>query len=325
MFASERDAGRVVPFRLTAAGFVRGCLLVSALVLLWRLGTDLAEGGSAWRQGDWLVHSLSGEIRRGPFGSLFLRASDALAVSPVGLVILVQALLVAGLYGLLWGLVGQGEMSPLRLVLLCSPAFPVLFWAGDPNGAFRKELIIWMAMALALYAPLVPRWRDGLCLLSAVVFAIGCLGHEAFAVLIPAYCLVIWLVAGERRGVALVSAGVAVAAAVAAVGYALVHTGVEDAGALCQALVDRGVPQDICRGSIRWLAIPFGDVLRATGGLATDPTEMVVFALAYGLVLAPVVLVLRCLEQRRLALWALGVAFLPVARCSWSGSTGGGG
>src|SRR6056297_4058100 len=57
---------------------------------------DLAAGGNPWKQGDWLINSIDTMIRRGLLGNAIIYSADALNVSPVFLVVILQSALITG-------------------------------------------------------------------------------------------------------------------------------------------------------------------------------------------------------------------------------------
>ena len=143
-------------------------------LLLANLLRDMLTGGNSWKQADWLVNSEEVFVRRGLFGSGLLRLSDLLAVKPLLLVGALQAILMLALIGATIVAARRSGLTDRVLLLLLSPGFFVLFWAADPQGSLRKEMIVYLALAaLALAATGV--WKRALAIpLSIVLMGVTC-------------------------------------------------------------------------------------------------------------------------------------------------------
>ncbi len=104
---------------------------------------------NGWTPGDWLVNYQGGFVRRGLPGEAILLASHALHLSPVLLGSLAPLVLYLLLYLVIWALYRRAEGGLWTLAALVSPAtlaFPIL----DPVGAFRKELLLLLTLAVLL-------------------------------------------------------------------------------------------------------------------------------------------------------------------------------
>lgn len=290
-----------------------GSGLCVALALSY-LARDALAGGHHWNQADWLIHGLAGPVRRGPFGSLMLGLSDALGLSPVALVVALQAGLTLLLAGLVWWAVLRLR-APLHAVLLLCPGMFFVFWGADTSTGMRKELIAWAAIALMLPLPALRPgvWRLGLLWASAGLFVLGCFGHEANVLLGPLWAAVLWALGGAGRPAAsLPPLALAAVGAGVALLYAWAHPSVPDAGALCAELLARGVPPGFCHGAIAWLARDMAENAAIVRAEAATAGRLGQFLLGYALALAPMIWLSLRHDRPGLLLAALALLALPL-------------
>src|SRR6056297_2207625 len=183
-------------------------LLISFLVVLSTFWGHLSSGGHTWNSADWLINSEVVNVRRGLFGSVVLWISDGFRISPLVTVIALQSSL-AGIVTA--GAVRAIVLSPhgcLKALLFISPGFCLLFWAADPAGAARKELITYAAMSLLLFTNGHTR-RDRMVVTGAsLLFAFGVSGHIANAMMTPMFLFMAWLALGRRPPIWIAGAGV---------------------------------------------------------------------------------------------------------------------
>lgn len=235
------------------AAMVAGLAILAAHALA-RIGADFASGGNPWKQGDWLVNAEASPIRRGGFGSALLRISDALGIGPVTLVCAVQAAVGAVLFGAILALAWRLRGRRVMWLLFLSPAFAVIFWQQDPQGALRKEVFAFAALALlALRAGGAGRgWAAPL---AFALMAVGLAAHEATVLFLPAFgvCLVAAYGRGAWRGGRAAAALCLCALGAWALGHAAANASAPDWRAVCAPLLDRGAAPRICQGAIAWL------------------------------------------------------------------------
>ncbi|MEO0913757.1 MAG: hypothetical protein AAFY59_12335, partial [Pseudomonadota bacterium] len=182
------------PVALLLAG-----LFLATLATAW---VQIVVAEHSWSYGGWRITYAAGFLRRGLSGSLI----DALPISPSIAVFLVVAVATALLYQATWCLT-RGA-TPALLLCLASPA-ALLFPIGDPEGAFRGELLF-----LALFAQMLRLQQSGqtslipsLSLLLPVLVLI----HEITLFLLPAL-LPILAANWQSRRLRIAVAGTAVAA-----------------------------------------------------------------------------------------------------------------
>lgn len=289
-------------------------LLGGAYVIL-SLFKDILAGGNSWKQGDWLINRELVEVRRGPLGSLILDLSDVIGTNPLFSVGALQAGLVIVLFAVAARLVLAVREPMCRWLLISSPAFFLLFWSADSQGSLRKELIVFLAILLAV-AELGARPRLHLFLLACVLMVVGFYGHEANILFLPLFLgLTIWGAwqYPERR-THLVAAMIVTGFAFHALQYALVNAHPVDASNLvCRPLLDRGLTSRICNGAISFLN------METTTALATSVEQFAThggaFLVSYAVAFLPFIYLVAHL-RRPAPIWAVCVLlvlpFMPL-------------
>lgn len=260
-------------------------------LLLANLLRDMLTGGNSWKQADWLVNSEEVFVRRGLFGSGLLRLSDLLAVKPLLLVGALQAILMLALIGATIVAARRSGLTDRVLLLLLSPGFFVLFWAADPQGSLRKEMIVYLALAaLALAATGV--WKRALAIpLSIVLMGVAVLAHEGMIFFLPAFLAALhFTFADERDGGprlrCKISLYLAISVAVAIPFLVnLTATRLSDVAPVCEPLLRRGFPVQFCDGSVEALTHALGyemglsaEIVAANGLLWLAPSVLFAFA-----------------------------------------------
>lgn len=292
----------------------------SALLLLLSLVTNARGGWSVWKQGDWLINSINGAVRRGPTGSAIIEASDALGVSPITVVVGLQVVLLVTLYAA-WYVAVRGLPDPrLAVLLTCSPAMFLVIWPANVyDGALRKELLAMAALALVLvHLRSATGGRLWALVAGGVVMAAGVWAHEIVLLFVPAFAYLAWLAwrrpeasAVGRRVVVAVVAVVAVSSLLAGL-YTLQHSGTTAIGPVCQPLVERGLDRDrICTGPFRWLTLDSGHSMELVRNRNASASGLTRFAAVLVISLAPLAYVVSLLDRRRAALLG-AVAALPM-------------
>ncbi len=237
-----------------------------ATILLY-LGQDFLLGGHPYKQGDWLINVEQAFVRRGLLGSAFIRVSDLLQVDLLLLVVLSQAALLMLFAVALFRVMRAAHQQPLFWLLLLSPAFTWLFWANDPQGSLRKELLVYAAFALLLVG-IIDRRRLNFAA-AVALFAMGMLGHEANVLFLPAF---IWLLYRLRQAGLLTAResviALTVLAAVATVSaiFFVRHVSLVAATPVCAPLLLRGFDGAFCEGAIGWVTRDPAYALQVTAG-----------------------------------------------------------
>ena len=219
---------------------------------------------NGWTPGDWLVNYEGGFVRRGLPGECLLQAAHLLHLSPVLLGSLLPLAFYALLYVALWQLYRRSSGDLWTFAALVSPAtlaFPIL----DPTGAFRKELILLLALALLLLWLARGPVKDGpLIVFLTAVGSVAILSHEGLLPYLVYLIGALWIGLGDLRRVIKVAV-LPVLATLATLLTVLHHRGnTAEEQAICSSLGN--APPLVCSGSIAYLAngtdVARSDVLR---------------------------------------------------------------
>lgn len=288
---------------------VAGLLAISLLLTLQALWIDYRAGGDYFRQGDWLINSAAGFVRRSVPGDLLIALSDLTGPSPLDLLIAFQAALLVALY---WQIARLLDEIPARVAVLIAfcPGFVLVFWAAESMGTVRKEMLVFLGLCLCALGVI----RDSRVRLVAgsAAFVAGVLAHEAMILFSPAMAAIHylnWQRSSRRLADAVLAAGTFGAAAVAFL-LALTYPAVSDPDPVCRALTDRGVPEQICIGAIRWLGMDSSDALAAVQKALSSEGAANGFVIGLCLALCP--LFYLASRTDRPGAVALGIVLLAV-------------
>jgi hypothetical protein len=295
---------------------VAGLLVLAALPVLHDLSRDLARGGNRWKQGDWLINLGAGPLRRGPLGSALLWVSHVTGLDPVALVVALQAALLLLLLALVLRAVWRHLGHPAVALLWLSPGVFPLFWAGDPQGSLRKEVLPFVALGVVVAAQV--RAKPGLAPLfvAVAILLVGVLGHEGSALLAPLFAgvLVVALVQrGSGRALTVALPALALVGTTALGLYAIRHPMLADTSLLCEPVQEGGPPRWFCRvGAIAQLHSDLPTERARVRDLRPAPA-LAGFALTYALAAAPILYAVACCRRRRILLLLFGLTGLAIA------------
>lgn len=305
------DADR--PARLVLAGV----MALSALILLLSLFYNLRGHWSVWKQGDWLINSINGPVRRGPFGSAIIHVADAVHLSPITVVVGIQVVLLLTLY-LAWYVAVRGlPDARVALLLTCTPAMFLVIWPANAyDGSLRKELIAMAALALMLvHLRTRAAWP---VLVAGALMAGGVWAHEIVLLFVPAFAYLAWRAWRQDQvptWVRRVLVGVVVVVAVSGLFaglYTLRHSDTTAIGPACQPLVERGLSRDaICTGPFRWLTLSSEHSMDLVEMRNLSGAGLARFAAVLAISLPALAYVVVLLERRRVAVLAV-VAAVPM-------------
>lgn len=289
-------------------------LFFSFAYISHRVVLDYLRGGNPWKQGDWLINNAAGTVRRGPFGSAIISISDFVNLNPLLLVSAIQLALLAILFFAFRILLAEIRSANVVLLLAISSAIFTVFWAADPQGSVRKELIAFVAITIYANGALQKNWT--LLWLGVALFCVATASHEAMVLFAPTF-LAIAAFSGLHEESAIHSAGsIATVFCFSAFAFifAIRFPIVEETTQICAALTARGLNDSICKGAIWWLskdsAYSFEKVvsaisLRGRGG----------FLISYVAALAPFAYLIWLSKQRILMcilLILLALPFIPL-------------
>ena len=215
----------------------------------------IAVGEQPYLIGDWTISYAGGFVRRGLFGTLLLLARPD-ADGALVLLWAVQTALYAVIFGTVMLWVVRLPSAERWAILLLSPAF-LLFGLSDFGGTHRKEIIALAALVLLAEAVRSGRRLRSTVIVSAALFAVAVLSHEANALLLVPFLLLI-RTAGTSR---LLSGR---AARTATIAYAAIGGGglvasvlapgtIEQQRRICDDLLARGFSPELCGGSLAYI------------------------------------------------------------------------
>jgi hypothetical protein len=264
-------------------------IVATSAYTCFRVYRDFQWGGHDWKQGDWLINNHGQQVRRGPLGSVLISIGDLIGVSPLAVVTLVQIAVMAALAGILLAALSRLPKGWVYSIIAFSPAFFLVSWVANDQSAVRKEMIVYLAMSMLLVLPGRPAGRTSVVAASAIIFLIGCIGHEANTLLLPAYLAValVSLKPDLRSWPVLTSAFLLVLLVGLSLAYALTHVTVTDPSIICAPLLERQIDPKVCSGAIAYLAHDPGYALSAAAGQFNAPMVLNVL-LCYGVSAAPI-------------------------------------
>ena len=307
--ASKNFFRRALP-RLTADLV----LLFSFLFVSLRVVYDYRIGGDPWKQADWLINNAAGLIRRGPFGSAILSFSDLIGQNPLLVVSVLQISLLAALFLFFRMLLGHIRSPEVSVLLAVSSAIFTVFWVADPQGAVRKELIVFLGLTLYAVGALRTNWT--LLWLGAAFFCISTLAHEAMVLFAPTFLAIAFFSGLQHKSAAqtVFSLATIFCFSIFALVFAFRHPGVEDTAQICAALTARGIDEYICVGAIKWMGFDSAHGFEQVISLL-NRRSLAGFLLVYAAALAPFAY-LVWLSERRISngvvLLLLALPFLPL-------------
>lgn len=120
--------------------FCIGSLLLAALYILQQSVQNYQDGGDLWKQGDWLINSELGPVRRAFLGNIILRISDISNTSPLLITWLIQVILLTALITLLLLAIKSSQATPIIWTIILSPAFFFVFLGGRTTGQHSQGI-----------------------------------------------------------------------------------------------------------------------------------------------------------------------------------------
>ncbi len=292
--------------------FVAFVMIVSLVTILMIFRGHYLMGGHSWNTADWLINAENVHVRRGLFGSALLRISDTLHVSPLSVAILLQCSLATaitlGVLRALWA----SPFPGLTALLLLSPGFCLLFWAADPHGTARKEMITYAAMALLLFSTGTPSRDRWVVAFASLLFAFGVSGHIANAMMTPMFLFMAWIVLGRANPQWIVTAALLLPWAAFHTWYPIRFSGIASAMDVCQPLLDRGLNESFCKDAIRVTADNAGSAVDYVAERAYGRGYGAWHLIIYPGLLLPLLYLLGRTNGTRTMLWPIILSVLPI-------------
>lgn len=214
-------------------------------------------GGDPWMVGDWLINYGGGFVRRGLFGQLFLELAPS---GQPGLWTLFVLQLVPYLVLLAYSIqvLHRARYSWSSIALVSGPAaLPFIAWVPSVDGAFRKEILIFLVLVLLAWSRSRSLNRTAVTALlstALVAFVLAVFSWEPSALLLPA-TLYLLLSAGATRPAPVVRrtyAALFVVVAILGGGLSvLLHGDVATAQAVCDSVRAHGFAgPHVCSGGV---------------------------------------------------------------------------
>lgn len=237
-------------------------MLVSVIYLIvfvgqWQYASSITwnQQGDAWYSGDWLINYSGGFVRRGLIGDLLSSAAND-GEQLLQLAMLTQmALLALVLIGALV-LFYFSPRTEAWLMVMLSPAF-MLFPALNPIGGLRKEIFVIASLTLLGLGIRFGCLRL-FSLLSLFLFALSAFSHEVTAMAVPAFLFLIWI--GYRKelisrvwGIAWTTVALTISILTLIANF-LFPGNSQITSQICSDLVDLGIRDAVCGGSIQYLS-----------------------------------------------------------------------
>lgn len=287
-------------------------LMVSLVAILLTFRGHLVAGGHSWNTADWLINSDIVHVRRGLFGSAVLRASDALAISPVLAVILLQASLATVIAAGAIEAVLRSPSKSLAALLVMSPGFCLLFWAADPDGTARKEMVAYAAMALLLFTTGRAVRDRAIVIAAACLFAFGITGHIANAMMTPMFLYMAWVALGSTGRAWLSAAAMMCVWAAFNTWYPIRFSAIGSAMDVCRPLLERGLDEDLCADAVRVTAGNARAAVAHVAGSAFGAGNGLWHLIIYPALLVPFVCLVKRTDGWRLVAWPLALSVIPL-------------
>ena len=285
-----------------------------SFAIVARAWFDYLTGGHGWRQGDWLINSNEGFVRRSLFGDALIWLSDTTGLSLLATVQIIQSSLFVLLIFVVWLIALMHPNRRLVLLLAASPSFFLIFWTGDLQGTMRKEVFGYLTLALlALNAVL--GWRGAaLPLLALGFYILGCIGNEMHCFMLPVVLASFRLTSDANQispRLFDLLALVATTMSVLWLSIALVFREVGALDGLCGPLTTRGLNASVCQDALRWLVR--GEVSHL-GEVAAkmDPMRLMVFFAVALQALIPVAVSFNLFREWRYLVVLAVIALVPL-------------
>ncbi len=230
-------------------------IIVGLAAMLLHYGSEIARGGNEWKSGDWLINYSGGFVRRGLLGEILYRLSDS-GQSLLWMLFGLQSMIYCGVFGIAYHIYRVQKLDSRWLLLLLSPAF-LLFPYYDLQGGFRKEIISFLAYSVLCLSYSRGKFRMVVLVSAILIFMLGCASHEANALTLPFFLLILYLgyIYNMLSGhLAVIFAMLFVVTATTGFVVSALYPGnAAQELAVCNSLVEKGLGQAICNGSISWL------------------------------------------------------------------------
>ena len=294
-----------------AMPFVLICSCTFILIKLFFLVA--ISGGNGWQQGDWLINSSAGLVRRALIGDFVLLFANLSGLNPLLVLSTLQVVLLVSLYYLLYRLKDFVSL-PIMFVLVCSPAFFPIFWWADWLASLKKETVVFVSILLLVYS-IHHRFLMAFGF-SALLFAIAVFSHEGQTTFAPLVAYIGFfrtkdVFSDKARKIYIVTiCFVSVLAAI----YGFLFAEGPGSDAVCNTLMSYKLSPDICLGAIKWLDISMAEVFNGIAQRTTVP-NLSLFLIMYVMFFVPIFYVTMTKDNAlRIFLYFIltGIVFIPL-------------
>ena len=246
----EKDSGRV---QRRFFAFYLAFVAVFSIVMGFLMARDL----SPFIIGEWLINYSGGFVRRGLIGSVVLIVAHATGAALQWVVFPIQVTTFLLFVGCVYWLTNGTRWSLWMAAVLLSPA-TLAFTVMDSYAGFRKEFLLFAALALVICIVISGRLRDWQLSVLLSVMAVGLvLSHEALVVGFPYFFAAVAIHKGGAGKAIKVFYAPILLGGIALVAVMLHPGNRAVAQAICTSVGGTLAPfdasTDICSGSIEWL------------------------------------------------------------------------
>jgi len=223
--------------------------------IVYQLGHDIYSGGSSWRQGDWLINNEYEYIRRGFFGSFLIYISDILSINLLLFLGFIQWFLFTVVFFIILLSIHKLGISLTLACIILSPGFFIVFWFNDFGGAFRKEILFYFSVCIILFAQALSIKSKIILLCSSAFFILSVLSHEANIFFLPFFLLSILTYSSGffYKKITYFFVYLTIIGSSISFLYAIIFYITDDSSLICKVLVERGLSDKLCYGSILYL------------------------------------------------------------------------
>jgi hypothetical protein len=216
----------------------------------------VTRGDNPWIIGDWLINYSGGFVRRGLTGALVMLLHHATGIPLQWVVFWIQTgvflLFLVCVYRLTRGM----RWSYLMVTVLLSPA-TLAFTVLEPSG-FRKEILLFAALGLAIWMLISERWTDWQMSAILSILLVGlALSHEGMMAAGPYFFAAVLIQTKNLRRAVRMCAMPLALTVVALVALILHHGNLRETQAICSSvggqMAEPGVvlgDGGICTGAI---------------------------------------------------------------------------
>lgn len=279
---------------------------------------EITNGGQVFQTGDWLINYSAGYVRRGMAGELIYLVSNYFNLDILWTTAILQSLILSLVFYFALSLYFKSYRTQTELAILVSPAF-LLFAYYDVGGAFRKELLVFLAFVVFLQFLVNKRMTLISSSLVLILYAFAAFSHELAALFLPFFLAVSYVlfkleVITKRHFICLF-AGFSLIAFSSAL-FALLYSGVGKSEIICNSLLIHDVPKSLCvGGSITALESNSEDAFMAVVAKMANNNYLVTYIQSFALALIPFLFI----EKKNLATasWQYFFRFRSLQRCPY--------